>query len=156
MQVVHTRLYPSQFLNHALTGGPESELIQREVEPTSCDAKVGVVRGHVVDTVVSSREDDVGVLQPLHPGREGTVCVRPLVDLVGERDKEHERCQEHVAKVPRANLFWGPDECRVHSTAHQQQCQETVVTIGFNEVVPGNGKRVNLAINVHNFLPVSV
>ena len=55
--------------------------------------------------MVSLGQNDMGLLEPLHPGRQGTVRVRPLVDLVRKRDKEHERHEHHVDKVPRANLF---------------------------------------------------
>ena len=73
--------------------------------------------------------------------------MRPLVDLVGERDKEHERRQENVAKVPRANLFRRPDNRRVHCAAHWQQGQETVVTIGLNKVVSGDGQWVDVVLS---------
>ena len=97
------------------------------------------MRGHVVHSVVSLGQDDVHLLEPLHPHREGTVRVRPLVDLVRERDKEHERHEHHVDKVPRANLFGRPCHRGVQGTAQGSQGQQTVVAVCFHEIVSRDG-----------------
>ena len=48
-----------------------------------------------MDAVVLSRKNDVAVLQKHHPTRQAKVCVRPLVDLVGEGHKDGD-CK-HIA-----------------------------------------------------------
>lgn len=68
-------------LYEVLERAPEAQLLQRPVQPPGGDAEVRLVRGHVVDAVVTAREDDVVVLQPHHPGGEAEVRVRPLVYL---------------------------------------------------------------------------
>lgn len=57
---------------------PEVELLERPVEPTGGDAEVCLVRRHVVHAVVRTRQDDVRLLQHLHPTRQPEVSVRPL------------------------------------------------------------------------------
>lgn len=57
-----------------------------------------------MDAVVLAREDDVPVLQEHHPGRQPEVCVRPLVNLVGERHKDGQCKQVAVPGVDMVNL----------------------------------------------------
>ena len=52
VQVINTRLESGGTLNHLLTCRPESDLLQRQVEPTGSDTEVGVVRCYVVHTMV--------------------------------------------------------------------------------------------------------
>ena len=71
----------SKALNDALEGRPESQVLERIVEPTSGDTKVGLMWCHVVDAVVLARQDDVQVLEDGDVPGQAKVCVRPFVDL---------------------------------------------------------------------------
>ena len=86
--------------NDPLTGGPKLYAFEWVVEPAGGDAEVGVMWCHVVDPMVPPRQNDMHPLQPLDPGRQMTVRVRPLVDLVCEGDKETEGEESAVDKEP--------------------------------------------------------
>lgn len=57
-----------------------------------------------MDAVMLAREEDVPVLQDHHPERQAEVCVRPLVDLVGERHKDGQCKQVAVPGVDMVDL----------------------------------------------------
>lgn len=56
-------------------------LLQGPVQPASRDAEVRLVRGHMVNAVVLSRQHYVPVLQQDDPPGQAPVRVRPFVDL---------------------------------------------------------------------------
>lgn len=57
------------------------DFLERPVQPPGGDAEIGLVRGHVVNSMVLAWQDDVVVLQHLDPGWQSEICMRPLVDL---------------------------------------------------------------------------
>lgn len=59
----------SHILDDQLKSAPETYLLQWPIEPTSCDAEIGLVGRYVVDAVVKPRQHHVVVLQPHHPTR---------------------------------------------------------------------------------------
>lgn len=65
---------------------PEAQHLQWIVAPARGDTEIGLVRRHVVDPVMLTRQNHVTLLQPGHQRGEVRVGVRPLVDLVGESD----------------------------------------------------------------------
>ena len=147
VQVIDAWLYPGHSLYETLARRPEVDFFQWEVEPAGGDAEVGVMWGNVVYAVVSLGQDDVHLLEPFDPGWQGSVGVRPLVNLVGERDKEHERHQHHVEEVPRANLFGRPGQGGVQGTAQGCQSHQAVVTICLHKIVSGDGKRIDMMLS---------
>lgn len=62
LQVVRPGLLSRHSLDQVLQVLPESQPLQRVVQPACRDAKVGLVRSDVVDAVVLSRQDDVAIL----------------------------------------------------------------------------------------------
>lgn len=56
-------------------------LLQGPVQPASRDAEVRLVRGHMVNAVVLSRQHYVPVLQQDDPPGQAPVRVRPFVNL---------------------------------------------------------------------------
>lgn len=93
LQVVRSGLLSGHSLDQILQVPPESQLLQRVVQPTCRDAEVGLVGGDVVDAVVLSRQDDVAALQKHDPPRQPEVRVRPLVDLV-RQCHENGKCKQ--------------------------------------------------------------
>lgn len=62
LQVVRSGLLSGHALDEILQVPPESQFLQRVVQPACCDAEVGFVGGDVVDAMVFSRQDDVAGL----------------------------------------------------------------------------------------------
>ena len=54
---------------------------------------------HMVDTVVLSGQDDVPILQLLHPQRQTKISVRPLVNLISQSHKDNENKEETVGGI---------------------------------------------------------
>jgi hypothetical protein len=79
--VVGAGLAPDGMLDDDLQDVPEAQLLQRPVQPAGRDAEVGLVRGHVMDTMVAPRQYHVVLLQPHHPPGQPEIGVRPFVDL---------------------------------------------------------------------------
>ena len=78
--------------------------------------------------------------------RDIAIHVRPLVDLVGESDKDPEHEEEGVDVVPCSNLFVG---LVVHDVGHAHQRgqrDEVIFPVGFYEVVSGSGQRVHVVL----------
>ena len=71
----------------------------------------------------------------------------PLVDLVGERDKEHERHEEDVAMVPGADLLWRPGHRGVHGVGQWSQGHQTVVAVCLHKVVSCDGYWVDVVLS---------
>lgn len=61
-QVVRPWLLSRHTLDQILQVPPETQFLQRVVQPTCSDAEVSLVRGDVVDAVVLAWKDDVQVL----------------------------------------------------------------------------------------------
>lgn len=57
------------------------QLLHGPVQPAGGDAKVRLVRRHVVDSVMAPGQDHVVFLEEYHPRRQTEVGVRPLVNL---------------------------------------------------------------------------
>ena len=74
------------------------------------------MRGHVVDAVVLSGQDDVAVLQEHNPAGQAEVHVRPLVDLVGEGDEDGEGKHVAVPGVAVVHVRW-----KRHDTQREKQ-----------------------------------
>lgn len=79
--VIGARPNATQLENKLLHVTPEFDLLERIIEPTGGDAKVGVMRGHVMDTVMDTRQDDVHVLEDGNVARQAKIRVRPFVKL---------------------------------------------------------------------------
>jgi len=82
LHVVRTRYGSGGLGDDPFCRRPESELLQRPIQPAGRDAEVGSVRSNVVDSVMLPGQYDMRLLQELHPFRQAEVRVRPLVDLV--------------------------------------------------------------------------
>ena len=137
---------PGQLFDHILQFSPKSYQFQRVVAPTGRDAKVRLVGGHVVNPVMLTRQNYVALLQPLDGCRELAVRVRPLVDLIGERDQETESQQEAVDGVPGSKLVWSLEVHQVGEEGQRRESDETVVAVRFDEVVTSDGERINVVL----------
>ena len=80
-EVVVARLGARHALDVTLEERPEADRLERVVEPAGRDAEERLVRRHVVDTVVTPRQNDMQVLQQRDVTRQAEVRVRPLVKL---------------------------------------------------------------------------
>ena len=81
---------PGNLLYHVLQFSPKADQLEGVVTPSRRDAKVCLMWGHVVYAMVLTRQNDVTLLQPLNDPRQLAIRVRPLVDLIGERDHDAE------------------------------------------------------------------
>jgi len=72
---------PGERGDDALEAGPEVDHLKRVVEPASRDAEVRVMRCNMMDTMMTSRQQDVKCLQEHYGTRQAKVRVRPLVNL---------------------------------------------------------------------------
>ena len=59
VEVISPGLVPGQFLNDIFQSGPEADHLQWVVQPSSSDAEVGLMGGHMVDAVMPPWQDDV-------------------------------------------------------------------------------------------------
>lgn len=146
LEVVSAWLDAGHTLNQGLQTGPEPNPFQGVVEPARGDAEVGLMWGHVVDSVVLLGQYYVGVLEEGDPGGQPRVRVRPLVDLIGERNEERGRRGKEVEGVPVGDGVIGESK---EGDGHGQQRQEhgqAVVTIGLYDVVPGDGCGVHVML----------
>lgn len=57
------------------------QYLQGPVEPAGGDAKVSLVRRHVVDAVMAAWQHYVPLLEKHHPRRQAKICVRPFMNL---------------------------------------------------------------------------
>ena len=80
-EVVVARLGARHALDVTLEERPEADRLERVVEPAGRDAEERLVRRHVVDAVVTPRQNDMQVLQQRDVARQAEVRVRPLVKL---------------------------------------------------------------------------
>ena len=60
---------PRQFFDDIFHLGPEPDQLQGVVTPSGRDAKIGLVRGNVMDPVMLTRQNYVALLQPLDGSR---------------------------------------------------------------------------------------
>lgn len=79
--VVGARSHVEQLEDDLFQMIPELDLLERVVEPTGGDAKVGVVRRDVVHAMMNAWQNDVHVLQDGYVARQAEVRVRPFVKL---------------------------------------------------------------------------
>lgn len=100
--------------------------------------------GHVVYPVMLTREDHMILLQPDHCARDPRVGVGPLVDLVCERDQEHESNGEAVELVVTSNLLL---RLVVHDDGLDGEGgkgHKAVVTVGFDEVMSCDSQGIHV------------
>lgn len=110
LQVVRPGLLSRNTLDQILQVLPETQLLQRVVQPTCSDAEVRLMRRDVMDAVVLAGEDDLAVLEEHNPTRQAKVRVRPLVNLVGQGHKDGQCEQVAVPGVVTVNLHRGKGE----------------------------------------------
>ena len=146
LQIVHARFSPGQLFDHVLHFSPKSDQLQGVVQPPGRDAEIRLMRGDVMNPVVLTRQNYVALLQPLDDPRQSAVCVRPLVNLIGERDEDTERQKEAVDGVPRPKLFRRLVVHQVGEEGERRESDETVVSVGFDEVVTSDGERVDVVL----------
>ena len=86
-------------------------------------------------------------MKPFNEGRQSTVRVRPLVNLIGERDHDAERQEEGVGGVPRPKLL---PRLMIHDEGEESEegkSDEAVVSVGLDEVVTGDGQGVDVVLS---------
>ena len=88
----------------------------------------------------------MALLQPFDDPRQPAVCVRPLVNLIGECDEDTERKKEAVDRVPRPKLFRRLVVHQVGEEGERRESDETVVSVGFDEVMTSDGERVDVML----------
>ena len=69
------------------------------------------------------------------------------MNLIGECDHDAERQQEAVEGVPRTKLLPRLDVHEVRETDQWEESNETVVAVCFDEIVTGDGQRVNVMLS---------
>lgn len=125
---------------------PETQRFHGEVEPAGGDAEVHLMGGHVVHPVVPAGQDQVVALQELDPGGKPKVGVGPLVELVGQRDKDGQQEEEAVPGVVLLDGLRGAAEEDEGLRDEADQGHHAVVAVGLDHVVPGDGSRVNVVL----------
>ena len=73
--------------DETLCARPEADQLERVVEPAGGNTVVRLVRRHVVDSMMFTRQDNVKILQDGDVPRQSEVCVGPLVDLLDGTEK---------------------------------------------------------------------
>ena len=144
LEVVRSWPNSSEVFDYGLDSGPEPELLERVVEPAGRDAEVGLVGRDVVHAVVLTREDEVAALQRANPEGKPEIRVRPLVDLVGERDKEGQEEEVAVVGVRVADLVRRAGEDDVRLGQEGDQGHHAVVAVGLDDIVPCDRRGVNV------------
>ena len=96
--------------------------------------------------VVPLREDDVGLLQPLHPFWNSRVGVGPLVNLVCESDEKAQCVQVTIQGVPALYVAVWLSDKGVEADHKTREGTHTIVTVGFDEVMPGDGNWVDVML----------
>ena len=71
----------------------------------------------------------------------------PLVDLVSEGDEEAEHKEEGVDVVPGTDILVGLVPHHVGHAHQGRESDQAVVSVGFNEVVSSDGKRVHMVLS---------
>lgn len=75
LHVVGARFHAEHLVDERLHVWPKADLLERVVEPTGRNAKVRVVRRHVVHSVVDAWQYDVYVLQDRYVAWQTEVCM---------------------------------------------------------------------------------
>ena len=126
--------------------GPESNQFQWVIEPSSGNAKVSFMWHHMVDTVVLSGQDDVPILQLLHPQWQTKISVRPLVNLISQSHKDNENKEETVGGIRLFYRLLVMKATLVDNVTQDGQSCQAIVSICFNNIMSCDGCGIHMML----------